>query len=59
MRAWTSLRVARGRDFITTRPNAPYIAVLKAHELLLVRGHPWYPLRFRRGRETRGLLQVK
>ena len=43
LQAW---KVAGGRDFLSPRPNAPAITLIKAQELLLIRGKPWYPLRW-------------
>jgi hypothetical protein len=42
LQAW---RVAGGKDFVTPRRDGSYITLLKAHELVLVAGKPWYTLR--------------
>ncbi len=39
IQAW---RVAGGQDFVSPRPNAAAITMIKVHELLLVKGEPWY-----------------
>jgi hypothetical protein len=41
IQAW---RVAGGQDFVTPRPNAAAIPLLKVHQLLMVKGEPWYPI---------------
>jgi hypothetical protein len=42
LQAW---RVAGGKDFVSPRREASCITVLKAHELVLIAGRPWYTLR--------------
>lgn len=39
LQAW---RVAGGKDFVTPRPNAPAVTLIKVHELLTIKGEPWY-----------------
>lgn len=41
IQAW---RVAGGRDFVSPRPHAAAVTLIKAHELVLVKGEPWYPI---------------
>jgi hypothetical protein len=41
IQAW---RVAGGQDFITPRPDVPAITMIKVHELVMVRGQPYYPI---------------
>jgi hypothetical protein len=41
LQAW---RVAGGRDFITPRPNAAAITLIKVHEMAIIGGEPWYPI---------------
>lgn len=39
IQAW---RVAGGQDFVSPQPNAAAILMFKVHELLLIKGEPWY-----------------
>lgn len=39
IQAW---RVAGGQDFVSPRPNAAAITLLKVHQLVTVKGEPWY-----------------
>ena len=41
IQAW---RVAGGQDFVSPRPNAAAIPLLKVHELLRIKGDAWYPI---------------
>lgn len=41
IQAW---RVAGGQDFVSPKPHAAAITMIKVHELLLVKGQPWYPI---------------
>jgi hypothetical protein len=42
--AFQAWLVAGGKDFVSPRPNVTAINVIKLHELVVIKGTPWYPI---------------